>query len=209
MHVFPGASIEPPIWGPTFRRYKIVSRRVSSSSIGVRSDSPIVAQSADSLLLFSTAYSGSCSLVKSWAISLHLLINLLSTIALATSSYCMQVLVAPPGEQVDLCHARGKWLDIGIPGIRNLTIVGPFRVGLWLILLLTSKPFHLMYVTSDEQLFHLISDNRSYSSAVSRFVKTGDITYSLTYSPLAIIISLALFFCYGGVSSYIWTMQEI
>lgn len=130
----------------------------------------IEGQSADSLLSFSTAYSGSCSLVKSWGISLDLLINLLSTIALAASSYCMQVLVAPSREQVDQCHAQGKWLDIGIPGIRNLTIVGPFRVGLWLILLLTSTPFHLMYVTSDDQLLHLISDNRSYNSAVSRSI---------------------------------------
>ncbi|CAG8277921.1 unnamed protein product [Penicillium salamii] len=101
-------------------------------------------------------------------ISLHLLINLLSTVALAASSCCMQVLVAPIREQVDQCHAQGKWLDIGIPGVRNLTIVGPFRVGLWLILLLTSMPFHLMYVISDDQFFHLISDNRSYNSAVSR-----------------------------------------
>ncbi|KAJ5164845.1 uncharacterized protein N7500_006675 [Penicillium coprophilum] len=90
-------------------------------------------------------YDGDCGIVKRWSVGLHLIINVLSTLILAASNYCMQTLVAPTREEVDVAHARGQWLDIGGASIRNLLAIGGDRLGLWIILMLTASPFHLMY----------------------------------------------------------------
>ncbi|KAL3476440.1 hypothetical protein BJX99DRAFT_258376 [Aspergillus californicus] len=90
-------------------------------------------------------HEGSCGLVQRWDVALHFLINVLSTAVLGISNYCMQTLVAPSREEVDRCHVRNQWLDIGIPSVRNLSAINPFRRWSWFILLVTATPFHLMY----------------------------------------------------------------
>ncbi|KAF6820539.1 hypothetical protein CSOJ01_00795 [Colletotrichum sojae] len=50
---------------------------------------------------------------------LHLLVNIVSTAALASSNFFMQVLNAPSRREVDAVHARGIWLDIGVPSWRG------------------------------------------------------------------------------------------
>ncbi|KAJ5199525.1 hypothetical protein N7472_004729 [Penicillium cf. griseofulvum] len=90
-------------------------------------------------------YQGDCGIVKRWSLALHLIINILSTLILAASNYCMQTLVAPTREEVDAAHVRGEWLDIGGASIKNLLAIGRDRLGLWIILMLTASPFHLMY----------------------------------------------------------------
>ncbi|KAJ6130299.1 hypothetical protein N7512_003079 [Penicillium capsulatum] len=93
----------------------------------------------------SAFYRGSCTVTKRWNIALHLIVNGLSTCILAASNYCMQSLVAPTREEIDDSHARRRWLDIGGASIRNLGVIGPYRLILWLVLLLTATPFHLLY----------------------------------------------------------------
>lgn len=95
---------------------------------------------------FQVMYKGSCVLSKRWNIALHLIINVLSTGILGASNYCMQSLVAPSREEVDKHHARGRWLDIGCSSVRNLFVIGRSRLALWLVLLVTATPFHLLYV---------------------------------------------------------------
>ncbi|KAJ5385297.1 hypothetical protein N7517_003208 [Penicillium concentricum] len=90
-------------------------------------------------------YQGSCVLTKRWNIGLHLIINVLSTGILGASNYCMQSLVAPSREEVDKHHAQGRWLDIGCSSVRNLFVIGKPRLALWLVLLFTGTPFHLLY----------------------------------------------------------------
>ncbi|KAL4882211.1 hypothetical protein BJY04DRAFT_50215 [Aspergillus karnatakaensis] len=90
-------------------------------------------------------HEGSCAVVQRWNAALHLLINILSTAILAASNYCMQVLVAPSREEVSRCHARNEWLDVGVPSLRNLGAIDPFRRWSWLVLLVTATPFHLLY----------------------------------------------------------------
>ncbi|CEL10186.1 hypothetical protein ASPCAL13310 [Aspergillus calidoustus] len=90
-------------------------------------------------------YDGSCSISKRWDTALHLLINVLSTTIIAASNYTMQTLVAPSREEVDRAHGKGQWLDIGTPSTRNLFVVGSYRVWLWVVLLVTATPFHLLY----------------------------------------------------------------
>lgn len=91
-------------------------------------------------------YQGSCGLTKRWNTALHLIINVLSTCILAASNYCMQTLVAPTREEVDAHHAQRKSLDVGSASVKNLLVIGRGRLALWVVLMLTATPFHLMYV---------------------------------------------------------------
>ncbi|KAK5654585.1 hypothetical protein OQA88_7214 [Cercophora sp. LCS_1] len=90
-------------------------------------------------------YQGSCSQVRTIDVIAHLVINALSTILLGASNYSMQCLSAPSREEVDKAHAARKWMDIGIPSLRNLRSISRMRVGLWLALSFSSLPLHLVY----------------------------------------------------------------
>ncbi|KAH7411965.1 hypothetical protein DE146DRAFT_751110 [Phaeosphaeria sp. MPI-PUGE-AT-0046c] len=63
---------------------------------------------------------GDCGRVDLYNNGLHVLINVLSTILLSGSNYCMQCLSAPTRDEVNKAHANKRWLDIGIPSIRNV-----------------------------------------------------------------------------------------
>lgn len=89
-------------------------------------------------------YEGDCSTVKRLDQWLHLLINLLGTGMLSASNYCMQLQAAPTRENVNAAHAKHKWLDIGIPSLRNLKYLSMWRRCSWALLALTSIPIHLM-----------------------------------------------------------------
>lgn len=91
---------------------------------------------------------GDCKRVKRLNSGLHVFINILSTILLSGSNYCMQCLSAPTRGEVDKAHAQGKWLDIGIPSLRNVRHLSWKRIILWVLLALTSLPLHLLYACS-------------------------------------------------------------
>jgi len=57
----------------------------------------------------------------------------------------MQRLAAPTRAEVDDAHAKKKWVDIGIPSIKNLLFIEKERVILWLLLGLSSLPLHFFY----------------------------------------------------------------
>ncbi|PLB53494.1 hypothetical protein P170DRAFT_463166 [Aspergillus steynii IBT 23096] len=90
-------------------------------------------------------YTGSCSVSKHWSIGLHVLINALGTAMLAASNYCAQYLAAPTREDVDKAHSRGSWMNIGIPSVTNIwRMKWKYKI-LWLVLMVTSLPNHLIY----------------------------------------------------------------
>lgn len=91
-----------------------------------------------------TAFTGDCTTVTRWTTAAHLGINLLSSLLLGASNYCMQRLVAPTRKEVDKAHAQRKWLDIGIPSTRNLTSISKRRLILWILLALSSIPLHFV-----------------------------------------------------------------
>lgn len=93
----------------------------------------------------STLYKGSCDEAKDLDLWLHLLINILSTLLLGASNYCMQVLSAPNREELVQAHLQKKWLHIGVPSIRNLFRIGKDRAFLWLLFVLSSVPLHLLF----------------------------------------------------------------
>ena len=93
-----------------------------------------------------TVYSGSCEKAETIGMWLHLGINSLSTLLLSGSNYTQQCLTAPTRTEIDAAHARRRWMDIGVPSVRNLFRIKLERTLLWIAIGLTSIPLHLLYV---------------------------------------------------------------
>lgn len=87
---------------------------------------------------------GKSSSIARFSTVYHVLINILSTLLLTSSNYCMQVLSSPSREDIDRAHGDGTWVEIGLLSVRNLRFVGRKRSLAWLLLLLTSIPLHLL-----------------------------------------------------------------
>jgi hypothetical protein len=87
---------------------------------------------------------GECGRIKSLNSRLHVVINILGTILLSGSNYCMQCLSAPTRGEVDKAHSVRKWLDIGVPSVRNLRHINRRRAVLWFFLGVSSVPLHLL-----------------------------------------------------------------
>lgn len=62
-------------------------------------------------------FNGDCGKVQTMDIWVHLAINIISTLLLGGSNYCIQCLSAPTRLDVDRAHSREKWLDIGVPSV--------------------------------------------------------------------------------------------
>ena len=92
-----------------------------------------------------TVQDGSCQKTKNLSLSLHLVINILSTILLAASNYCMQCLSSPTREDIDRAYAHQTWLYIGVPSLRNLQGIARNRIVLWWLLAFSSIPLHFLY----------------------------------------------------------------
>ncbi|KAE9375066.1 hypothetical protein N431DRAFT_406186 [Stipitochalara longipes BDJ] len=116
------------------------------------------------------AFEGNCKTSRALNIFIHLLINILSTCLLGASNYCMQCLNAPTREDVDKAHADGKWLDIGVPSLRNLRIMTKGRLMMWSLLALSSVPLHLFY---NSIVFTTAQANQYSVSIVSQDLFTG------------------------------------
>ena len=93
-----------------------------------------------------TLYEGSCDKSRTIGLWLHLGINALSTLLLSGSNYTQQCLAAPTRSEIDAAHARRRWMDIGVPSVRNLFRIKCERRWLWIAIGLTSIPLHLLYV---------------------------------------------------------------
>lgn len=89
-------------------------------------------------------HEGSCKFVKRTNTGVHFMINVMGTILLGASNYCMQCLSAPTRAEVNQAHAKFSWVDIGVPSVRNLFRIRKLRVLLWVILGLSSLPLHLL-----------------------------------------------------------------
>ena len=92
-----------------------------------------------------TIQEGSCKTARRLSLWLHLIINVLSTLLLGASNYTMQCLASPTREEVDRAHSQNRWLDIGVPSIRNLTRIPSHRKVLWWFLVISGVPLHLLY----------------------------------------------------------------
>lgn len=118
-------------------------------------------------------YAGDCQKSQTINTWVHLGINAVSTVLLSGSNYCMQVLSAPTRAEVDKAHASQRWLDIGIPSVRNLVSVWRAKLIMWLLLVVSSLPLHLMY---NSVFFSTIASNEYLVYATEGFLK--DDTYN-------------------------------
>ncbi|ORY16814.1 hypothetical protein BCR34DRAFT_87406 [Clohesyomyces aquaticus] len=91
-----------------------------------------------------TVYDGDCQVSARIVLWIHVARNAMSAVLLSGSSYCMQRLMVPSRYHIDKAHANGIWLDIGIPSIRNLRVVGYTNVLLYFLLALSSVPLHFL-----------------------------------------------------------------
>ncbi|KAK8215845.1 hypothetical protein IWZ01DRAFT_180291 [Phyllosticta capitalensis] len=90
-------------------------------------------------------FAGSCSSVKVANRWIHLAINVLSSLLLLSSNYCMQILVAPTREEVDEKHKNKDWFDIGVQSWRNWKRIALRRRIVCVILMVSSALLHLMW----------------------------------------------------------------
>jgi hypothetical protein len=89
-------------------------------------------------------FDGQCLRTRRFSLLVHILINLLSTVLLAASNFCMQHLSAPTRKDIDRAHAKRQWLEIGVQSLRNLRYISLRRRVLWILLGLSSLPLHLL-----------------------------------------------------------------
>ena len=89
-------------------------------------------------------YTGGCKNVERSATLLAIPINIISTILVATSNYVMQCLSAPTRKDIDRAHAAGSYLNIGISSVHNLIHNVSWKSALWLVLVITTIPIHLL-----------------------------------------------------------------
>ena len=87
---------------------------------------------------------GSCATMPKIDTMLHVGINILSALMLGASNAAMQCVSAPTRADLDSVHAKGGTADIGLSGLRNLKFMTPLRRTLWVLLLVSSLPLHLL-----------------------------------------------------------------
>ena len=90
-------------------------------------------------------FNGDCHTASVTNAVLHLFINALATLILASSNFFMQVLSAPTRTNVDKAHARARYLDIGVQSVKNVCHVGFWKLAMWVLLALSSVPLHLFF----------------------------------------------------------------
>ncbi|KAF7511429.1 hypothetical protein GJ744_004618 [Endocarpon pusillum] len=94
---------------------------------------------------FGVLIEGDCKKVRSYDSKFHYAINVIATVLVAASNYNMQCLTAPTRSEIDKAHAKSIWLDIGVHSVRNLRHVSPGKAVLWLALLVSTFPLHLLW----------------------------------------------------------------
>lgn len=91
-----------------------------------------------------TLWSGDCSKTKISNALIHVAINILSSALLAASNFSMQILVAPTRDMINEAHSKKKWVQVGVPSVRNLARIEWYRCAIWLCMALSSVPLHFL-----------------------------------------------------------------
>lgn len=105
----------------------------------------------------------------------------LTSIVLALSNFCAQLLAALTRMEVTSAHKNGDWLDVGTPSFRNLFggRIATKRRLLWVGLALGSAPLHLLSAPSFpfflnwQQLAKSLPGGTPYSSLLSAWIITS------------------------------------
>ncbi|KAH7405997.1 hypothetical protein DE146DRAFT_787173 [Phaeosphaeria sp. MPI-PUGE-AT-0046c] len=90
-------------------------------------------------------YRGNCKSSRNISTAAHVAINVLSTLLLGASNYCMHIASAPSRHDINMFHSKKRVLDIGLNSVSNMFKLGWDRRIVWCILGLSSIPLHLMF----------------------------------------------------------------
>ncbi|KAI0016538.1 hypothetical protein F4780DRAFT_676489 [Xylariomycetidae sp. FL0641] len=90
-------------------------------------------------------YTGSCTRARHIHIGIHVAINVLTIILLAVANYTFQVLTSPTSEEIARAHNQRRWLEIGIPSLRNFVGISPWRSTVGMVVLLVAIATQVIY----------------------------------------------------------------
>ncbi|KAI1842909.1 hypothetical protein JX266_010927 [Neoarthrinium moseri] len=88
---------------------------------------------------------GNCSTLSTINSAIHVALNIVSSLFLGAGNYCMQILVAPSRAEIDKAHAEGRYLEIGVPSIKNLRYIQRRRVLIWILIGFFSTLLHFFW----------------------------------------------------------------
>lgn len=109
----------------------------------------LIWSSAKSSVFGITVFSqGDCANMSWLNAFLHFLLNIPSSLMIASSNFFMQVLNSPTRAEVDRAHGRKRWLEIGVPSLRNVLNVSPYKSFAWVLFSLSSVPIHFLFNSS-------------------------------------------------------------
>ncbi|KAI2623775.1 hypothetical protein GGS21DRAFT_541348 [Xylaria nigripes] len=90
-------------------------------------------------------YSGNCSTATRIKIGTSAAINVFGIVLLAGANYIFQVLISPTRDEISKAHDRKRWLDIGVPSLRNVAFISRPRAILGVIVLIIAIAMHVIY----------------------------------------------------------------
>ncbi|KAH9906855.1 hypothetical protein F4778DRAFT_601302 [Xylariomycetidae sp. FL2044] len=105
----------------------------------------IVATKTESLSGDLAVYTGACAGAESLNIGLHVVVNVLAVVLLAGANYVFQVYSSPTRRELTAAHGKHRWLDLGIPSLRNLAHISVFRRTVCALILLTAITTQIIY----------------------------------------------------------------
>ena len=88
-------------------------------------------------------YEGECRTVRDVESWLHIAINAMGTILLGASNFTTQCISSSTRGEIDVAHSKGKYLDIGLPSLKNLD--GSKRKVVFTYLVLSTIPLHFLW----------------------------------------------------------------
>ena len=91
-------------------------------------------------------FHGDCTRAKAISTWSQVAVNILSTVLLGASNYCMQCLSSPTREEVDKAHSKRLFMDFGVPSAHNVIGIALSRKVLWLCLGSSALPLHFVCV---------------------------------------------------------------
>ena len=87
---------------------------------------------------------GNCSTLSMINSSVHVALNIISSLFLGAGNYCMQILVAPSRAEMDKAHSKGVSLSIGVPNVGNSRYIERKRVLGWVLIGMFAAILHLL-----------------------------------------------------------------
>ncbi|KAF5656834.1 hypothetical protein FHETE_10765 [Fusarium heterosporum] len=118
-------------------------------------------------------------------------VNVFAIVLIAGANYVAQILNSPTRAEVDCAHSTFKWLDIGIPSLRNLSLISSTRAtlsGIMMAFALISQVIYNAIIVTTEQSGKSTS-SLNVNGPLLAAITLINLVLVLTY---AIVVALAL-----------------